>query len=140
MTFLELYSVQDRLVFKCVKPVIPRAKNAIFNEVDNTGHLVYSNIEQDPKRPDYEQGHVQSAPGDSGSPLWKESDFSATQKRATLVAVQHAIIRNLRTSGGSSTASSYLNDPYLQCRNFVTKITHQMKQWFFSKEKEAFEN
>ena len=114
---------------------MPRAKNAIFSETDNTGYLVYLNMEQDPKRPAYEQGHLVTGHGDSGMPFWVELDYSPTQKRSIMVAVAHS---GAQYSG--KTVSSYTNDPREQCRDVATKITKDAIMWFRKKEKEFFEN
>ena len=69
---LEHYSKKQKQVLKCVTPVIPRAKNAIFREIEGSEELHFIRLRRDPKRPDDEYGHISIYFQDSGGHLWRE--------------------------------------------------------------------
>ena len=122
-------------MFKCVKPIIPRANNAVFRE--NHEHpeiLEYIKSFRDPNRPPGEHGHIQLTLGDSGAPYWKE----CSNGNAELVAIHSGSITNIRGQYKS-------NDEYLastgntyQCINYATKMTKEIVQWIKDKDEEYF--
>ena len=90
MTMQQLYPFwmgdEIQRAFKCISPVLPKAKNAVFREKNVNGFLEYLHDIYDAARPDSESGHIRTARGDSGSPLWttktdkgKEVSATATQ-------------------------------------------------------------
>ena len=110
---------------KCMKSVIPTAKNGIFSEINQGGEIKFDKIESDQPRPDNEHGHVSTGSGDSGSPYWIEDENGA----ATLIAVNHGNIANKQEN-----KAWYSNDPYWQCRTIATKITNTFIRWMEEKE------
>ena len=127
LTILELYSDKDLEVYKCIKPVVPRAKNAVFKESTTvTGQFDFLDYENDTKRPEDETGYVATAGGDSGSPYWITEPVNGEIK-ATLVAVNSW--GSLEFLGNEEAKSAYLNNPYYQCSIGATKITDDIRLW-----------
>ena len=67
-------------------------------------------------------GHIVSFSGDSGSPLWIEDNG-----KNYLIAVLATGLEDDNEAGG------YFSMNRHTCRNAVTKITQEMKKWFFDK-------
>ena len=117
-----------------MKSVIPRANNAIFEEVGQTGRLKLNQRITDVPRPTeftdtYDQiasdehGYIQTLHGDSGSPVWFEvNNVGVTQH--VLAAIVHGM--PTRKPGGY-----YGSEPEFSCRNIVTKITEEMSLWLY---------
>ena len=129
--FLDRYPENQRQVLKCATPVIPRANNAIFRETSETGTgvmLDYIETKPDPNRPPNEHGHMASAEGDSGNPVWiKDRDGTAE-----LVGIWHGGYKPLNKPLGWYTNDEEAKSEYensWQCKNLVTKITRKMLKW-----------
>ena len=124
---LEHYSKKQKQVLKCVTPVIPRAKNAIFREIEGSEELHFIRLRRDPKRPDDEYGHISIQSGDSGGPLWRE----CKDGKAELIAVWLGTRpRHASVPLGAYSSSQYEQDLITKCANFATRITRQMVEWF----------
>ena len=116
-------------IFKCIKSIPPRAKNAIFNEIDKEGNLEYdNNVEEDASRPGDEQGYMSPSYGDSGSPYWMKGRNDA----ATLIAINHGVLT--KSNNVKFPKGWYNNDPRLQCRIIATKVTKEILDWIREKE------
>ena len=118
-------------VFKCTKPVLPRAGNAIFRETNRQGDLEYVDLINDPIRPVDERGHVSIGPGDSGMPLWR----SLPGGNAELVGIWSggvaAGLDEPRGSYGRNQDDFNRIDHIFQCTNVATKITQEIKSWIY---------
>ena len=118
-------------VYKCIKPVLPRAVTGIFTKT-NVGSLKFEGNSQDDKRPSKESGHVRNAFGDSGSPYWIPADLfeplnknrsPQTDYKATLVA----ILSSKLTYGKDF--PQYSEDEKEQCMMRATKLTDGIIKW-----------
>ena len=134
----DLFSTTLQRVFKCVKPIIPRANNAVFLETSAYPVILeYVTSIPDPNRPNDEHGHIAISTGDSGAPLWRECNNG----KAELVAIHKGSINNKYSPSGQ-----YMHDDEhlaslgltFQCRNYVTKLTKDMVQWMTDKDDEYF--
>ena len=129
--FLDRYPEKQRQVLKCAKPVIPRANNAIFRETSETGPdvmLDYIDTIPDPNRPPDEHGHMASAEGDSGNPVWREG----RNGKAELVGIWHGGLNPGNKPRGWYTNDEEAKSEYkksYQCKDLVTKITRKMLKW-----------
>ena len=118
-------------VFKCTKPVLPRAYNAIFRETNRQGDLEFDELHNDPNRPPNERGHVSVGPGDSGMPLWR----SLPGGNAELLGIWSGGV----PAGAGEPYGSYGRDQddfnrafhSFSCTNVATKITQEIKNWIY---------
>lgn len=116
-------------MFKCVKPLPPRANNAVFSEIFTDGssserELQFIRHERDKQRPDDESGYVSALSGDSGSPYWITEEREDGSFKNTLVAIHNS---NLGVPGKNKAV--YINEAKYQCRHSATKITEDIKLW-----------
>ena len=135
---IDLFSTSLKHVFKCVKPIIPRANNAIF--LETSAHpviLEYIKLIPDPNRPNDEHGHIALFGGDSGAPLWRECNNGKAELRA--------IYKGHNNNKKFPTGRYRHNDEYIasvgltvQCVNYATKLTKDMVQWITDKDDEYF--
>ena len=120
-------------VYKCIKPVLPRAVTGIFSK-SQSGDLKFEGHIQDNERPSEEHGHVRTSYGDSGSPYWIPADlFKAIGKsrnrapikdyKATLIAVHSSKIGSIKEF------SQYSKDKLEQCSMKATKLTDPILKW-----------
>ena len=114
--------------FKCISPVLPRATNAVFRETNNNGFLEYLHDVYDAPRPDRESGHIRTAPGDSGSPLW----MTETVKGKEINRIVGIVYGEL-SPAGLPLNIGYTDDPLYKCVGLVSKITKEIMEWVYSK-------
>ena len=110
-------------VHKCISPILPNAKNAVFHEINQNRVLEWRENIYDASRPERESGHLISNRGDSGSPYWMTETINGKPIN-TLIAV-HSIKLN-RIPG------SHTNDLEHKCTQIATKITPEMMNWAYS--------
>ena len=107
--------------YKCIKPNIPAATNAIFVQ-NEAGNLAFREYIKDDRDSD-ESGYNGPGTGDSGSPYWKYErnllSLNEDDVRGTLVAIHNT----------SPLIPFFLKNRYEQCRITATKITEGILQW-----------
>ena len=118
-------SPERKLVYKCIKTIIPRASTHIFSQDQQTNNLKFEDqVEQDdvPNANDV-SGYVTIYYGDSGSLYWKESSGKA-------VAI--AMVSS-KVGPKFEPFSQYSEDPELQCSQKATKLTEDIVKWIKKK-------
>ena len=126
-------SFQD--VFKCVIPILPRAKTAVFIRKGKYKLTFDNQIDEDAPRPDGETGYSSHASGDSDAPFMVAPSPTDPNKpkgdaenRYTFVAiVSHRDAINGRNI--KQPAAIYLTDKYDQCRMISSKMTREILKW-----------
>ena len=118
-------------VYKCIKPVLPRAVTGIFSKT-KLQNLKFEGNSQDDERPSKETGHVRTSYGDSGSPYWIPADLfepigksksQITDYKATLVAIHSSRV------GHKKDFPRYSEDEMEKCRMKATKLTDDIIKW-----------
>ena len=114
-------------VFKCIKPVHPRAEIAVLEKKSHI--LKFKYWRKDDKLTPRETGYLSVGGGDSGGPIWTVSrvmdELTGMEKeRMTLVGVMLGSPKWFGEAEGS-----FLDDIEYQCRIFVTKITEDFVRW-----------
>ena len=121
-----------------MKPVIPRANNAVFRTVAGSNNLLPSPrfTMRDGDRPRYEHGHVSAGAGDSGGPYWKTNRNGIPE----LVAIHHGGSRPPGEPLGYYAADwedrTNHGGYHYQCSSVATKITPEILQWVMNKDEE----
>ena len=122
--------------FKCMKPVIPRANNAIFRTVAGSNNLEFNRTMRDGDRPGNEHGHVSSGAGDSGGPYWKANRNGYPE----LVAIHHGStnppLEPLGYYASDWEDRTYHGGYHYQCSSVGTKITPAILEWVMNKDEE----
>ena len=119
---LDTHPANTLRVFKCARENLPRALNVFFNKEFGQNNLKYSKSVPEIELSDKMHGHIVSFSGDSGSPLWIEDNG-----KNYLIAILATGLEDDNEAGG------YFSMNRHTCRNAVTKITQEMKKWFFEK-------
>ena len=122
---------------KCVQPTLPRAANAVFGE-SLEGNLIYIRVEYDLSRElSHESGHNVLQLGDSGSPFWTEVFSQGVNQswgnpgrgKRTKIAALVALNIGGQQTGNDHVLGQYLDNPEKKCRQWVIKITSDIRDW-----------
>ena len=134
------YPAELQSVFKCATAVIPRATNAIFQESDIGGNLVWQAEIDDAERPEGEHGHMQSGTGDSGGPFWIEDRgqvFLMAVYRGIIPNRMYPVTKNIYPSGYYHNRPEYNWLPQYDCGAVATKLTEDIVDWLSYKIRQA---
>ena len=117
--------------YKCVKPILPQADNAIFYEVRNgqKRKLQFVHIKKDPDFFLDETGGAEPALGDSGNPYWVLRKRSTRMvdyrdQRFTIISVHGGNLGTFANPHGA-----YVKNKLWACRGYATKITPEISEW-----------
>ena len=112
--------------FKCLAPILPKAKNAVFREINANGFLEWEENIYDTPRPDIESGHIFALKGDSGSPLWTTQTVDGKEVNNLVALISHGVKYQ-------DEVASNTNNPDYLCVSIVAKITPEIMDWAYGK-------
>ena len=106
-----------KLVFKCIQTLAPKADNALFVKEDDAS-LIFKAWFTDDDFPDTASGYVGTNDGDSGGPVWIDTEINGVVTPTIIAVFNGGIPGNLHRKREAH-----------QCRDVATKVSEEVVNW-----------